>query len=386
MVVAARLSACSWGRGVACRTTQCVTRTHSDPSKLMSCPAYPLRAPLKSRLHLHSRGNGSEISNWRLRLRQEQLVRSCSSNRPAVSQASRESASPPRSSPAPSHSNRLAPGVRDDASLTRYPSATSVGGVLRGLDYAGTVTFAMSGTVTAAQSGLDVFGSSMVGVITAVGGGTVRDAVFLNRRPFWTEETEYIWMGLLTGVVTFFAWPSVLRWKREKQNQQTSNASNNKNKQNATGDCGTTQSSDYGLIDAFLDSLDAVGLSAFAIVGAQNGIRAGVPGTVSAICGMATSTFGGLTRDVLCGRPVRILHSTVEVYATPALAGAVVYLSARRMGGSPALRVCASIATCMTSRYVAVSKDIKLPSWGIVDHHIGVSVRKKAAANDCKTP
>eukprot|EP00957_Ditylum_brightwellii_P094963 7231602-Ditylum_brightwellii.AAC.1 len=65
---------------------------------------------------------------------------------------------------------------RDDASLSRYPKMSSPGGILRGLDYLGTVTFALTGSVTAAQSGLDVFGCCMVGMVTGVGGGTIRDA------------------------------------------------------------------------------------------------------------------------------------------------------------------------------------------------------------------
>eukprot|EP00957_Ditylum_brightwellii_P209952 15364414-Ditylum_brightwellii.AAC.1 len=52
----------------------------------------------------------------------------------------------------------------DDASLSRYPKMSSPGGILRGLDYLGTVTFALTGSVTAAQSGLDVFGCCMVGM------------------------------------------------------------------------------------------------------------------------------------------------------------------------------------------------------------------------------
>jgi hypothetical protein len=96
---------------------------------------------------------------------------------------------------------------RDDASLARYPSWKTPGGLLWGADYGGTLTFALTGTVTAAQSGLDVFGSVVVGIITSVGGGMIRDAIFLNRKPFWTEETEYIWIGLVTGLLTFFVWP-----------------------------------------------------------------------------------------------------------------------------------------------------------------------------------
>lgn len=294
-------------------------------------------------------------------LRLDTLIRSCSSN-------------PAAPSPTPP-----APGPRDDAALARRPHLRSAGGLLRGLDYAGTVTFALTGTVAAAQSGLDVFGSALVGVVTAVGGGTVRDAVVLSRRPFWTEETEYLWLGLVTGVATFFAWPSVLRW-REEQRQQRTRATATPEEGGDARASGDEDIEDYDAVSAALDTLDAVGLSTFAIVGAQNGLRACVPLPVSALCGMATATFGGLTRDLLCGRPVRILHSTAEVYALPALAGAVVYLSAQRAGGSPALRIGATFATCMGLRYVAVRDDVKLHTWDVADDRLGVAVRKKPVA------
>ena len=247
---------------------------------------------------------------------------------------------------------------RDDASLARYPNLRSPGGILRGLDYAGTLTFALTGAVTAAQSGLDVFGSTMAAIITAVGGGTIRDAIFLNRKPFWTEESEYIWMGAAMGLCTFFLWPEVLEWQKEHKAkkkkmeqiiEQESDNSRNINKQES-----------YDELDGALDTLDAIGLSSFAIIGAQNGVRAGMPMIVSAICGMATSTFGGLTRDVLCGRPIRIVHSNAEVYAEPALAGATTYLIADKMGGRPAWRIGLAMAVCMGSRFVAVKNDVKV--------------------------
>lgn len=242
---------------------------------------------------------------------------------------------------------------RDDASLSRYPNFRSPGGILRGLDYAGTLTFALTGAVTAAQSGLDVFGSTMAAVITAVGGGTIRDAIFLNRRPFWTEESEYIWMGACMGLITFFVWPDVLEWQKEHKAEKQM-------KQLEQSDGSDDQKEVYDEMDAALDTLDAIGLSSFAIIGAQNGVRAGMPMIVSAICGMATSTFGGLTRDVLCGRPIRIVHSNAEIYAEPALAGATTYLVAERMGARPGLRIGLAMAMCIGSRFVAIKNDVKV--------------------------
>lgn len=137
-------------------------------------------------------------------------------------------------------------------------------------------------------------------------------------------------------------------------------------------------SSTYDELDATLDTFDAIGLSAFAIIGARNGVRAGMPMAVSAICGMATSTFGGLTRDVLCGRPVRIVHSNAEVYAQPALAGAVTYLGAHRMRLSPGIRIGSAMLVCLGSRYYAIKNDIKLHTWETEKDNdgLGIAVRK----------
>lgn len=273
---------------------------------------------------------------------------------------------------------------RDDDALSRFPHLGNAGGILRGLDYTGTLTFALTGSVTAAQSGLDIFGCSLIGMITAVGGGTIRDAVLLAKRPFWTEETEYIWMTLLTGCLTFFTWPHVLQWQQERQERlakdnkksamDTENEIRNIDQPNEEK---TASTPSYDELDAALDTLDAVGLSAFAIVGAQNGIRAGMPMVVSAICGMATSTFGGLTRDVLCARPVRIIHSNAEIYAAPALLGAITYLVAKKvLPASPGARIFSAFFVCMGVRYVAVKHDVKLYTWDTKNDGLGVAVRK----------
>jgi uncharacterized membrane protein YeiH len=266
---------------------------------------------------------------------------------------------------------------------------------LRGLDWAGTITFAVTGSVTAAQSGLDVFGCSMVAMVTAVGGGTIRDAILLARRPFWTSETEYIWMTVLTGMMTFFAWPFVLEWQDKRQHQhhihrrrreeqeeeklvlQGGTEDHPANQDNAGG---TPTTPYYDELDMILETLDAIGLAAFAIIGAQNGVRAGMPMVVSAICGMSTSTFGGMLRDILCARPVRIVHSNAEVYAPPALLGAMTYLAAQKAFPTtttpPAFRIGSALIVCMASRYVAVTHNVKLHTWDTQRDGLGVAVRK----------
>ena len=275
---------------------------------------------------------------------------------------------------------------RDDDALARYPTLRTPGGILRGLDYAGTLTFAVTGSITAAQSGLDVFGCALVSMVTAVGGGTLRDAIVLGKRPFWTEETEYIWMSVLTGIVTFFAWPFVLDWKTtrmkdQQQNQQEQQRDDAPTKKQPSQE--PDKNDNYDFIDAIMDTLDAIGLSAFAIIGAQNGIRAGMPMVVSAICGMATSTFGGMIRDIVCSRPVRIARSNAELYAPPALAGAVTYLVAKgKVTASPGVRIGSAFAVCMGSRYFAVKHDMRLHTWDTREDGLGVAVRKTGRLKD----
>ena len=282
---------------------------------------------------------------------------------------------PPQICKTPSDSKYLnAPPKRgrDDDALSRYPSFRTAGGLLRGMDYTGTLTFALTGSVTAAQCGLDVFGCSMIGVVTAVGGGTIRDAVFLAKKPFWTSETEYIWMTLFTGCFTFFAWPHVLEWREQRKQNKKRQQQNND-----SVDINNPNTNDYDTLDAILDTFDAIGHSTFAIIGAQNGIRAGMPMVISAICGMATSTFGGLTRDVVCGH-VRIVHSNAEIYAQPALAGAITYLVTKKFlpKATPAVRIGSAFAVCMGSRFVAITHDVRLHTWDTQNDGLGVAVRR----------
>ena len=76
---------------------------------------------------------------------------------------------------------------------------------------------------------------------------------------------------------------------------------------------------------------------------------------------MVTTTFGGLVRDVVCKRDVRILHSKAEIYASTALSGATMYMLTRGMGAPTALRIISGMGTAMGMRYAASNQDIKLP-------------------------
>lgn len=215
---------------------------------------------------------------------------------------------------------------------------------------AGTVSFAASGTLLAGYAGMDSLGCTIVGTITATGGGTVRDILLGSFPVFWMAEVEYLWMILATVGLTFFLF--------DKEHPKD-------------GVCG-----ENGII---LYLTDAVGIGAFAVIGAQNAVRRGLPGVVCVVCGMITATFGGLIRDVLCGRPVRIIHSHAEIYGVTALTGAVSYMALRHLSFSPAVRIFGGVLSAACMRHWAVTHDIRLPlaSWFDSENNCSVYHRHK---------
>ena len=224
--------------------------------------------------------------------------------------------------------------------LPRWPDPT-VGGLVRCVDYVGTAVFSMTGTLTAAGAGMDILGGCVVGTITAVGGGTIRDFLIARdengrpKRAFWMDEPEYLYIAVLSSLATYLLWNEYAKA--------------------------------FGLdeSDQWIFWLDSLGIGGFCVIGAMHGIRANLPWMVCAICGMFTATFGGVTRDVLSHRPVRILHSHSEMYAMTALSGASAYVGVRALGGSYAARVVAGMGTAVGLRYLAWTRDIRLPA---LDH------------------
>jgi len=214
--------------------------------------------------------------------------------------------------------------------LTRWPGISSPQAILRSFDWIGTISFASSGCITAGHMGLDIFGCAVVGTITAVGGGTIRDCM-LNQRVFWMDEYEYILLCLATCTATLLCWEEAEKNGYIKED------------------------------GPLLWTTDTLGVGAFAVIGAQNAIRMHLNPVVCVLCGMFTATFGGVVRDTLTKRDVRILHSRSEVYATTALGGATVYMLTRSLGATPLVKVSSGVISAMLMRYSAAKYDIKLP-------------------------
>lgn len=154
------------------------------------------------------------------------------------------------------------------------------------LDYMGTFAFAVSGALKAARRGMDIFGLIVLAVVTAIGGGTMRDTM-LGQQPFWFRDTNYILLSLLAAVSVFLLFRLVCR------------------------------------AENLLLWFDAVGLGAFTIIGANRAMDADLGFVATVVLATLTGIGGGIIRDVLArDMPVVLCR---EVYASASIAGAIVY-------------------------------------------------------------
>lgn len=154
----------------------------------------------------------------------------------------------------------------------------------------GTVAWAVSGAMAAARHRLDWFGVVVLGVIVAVGGGTVRDGL-LNLPISWIEEP---WPVFLAAAVALLTIPPAMRWGAAIDRWQ------------------------------MVLAADALGLGLFTVLGCDTALHAGTSSVVAVILGVMGGISGGVIRDLLLNRTPVVL--TGEIYALAALAGTVAYV------------------------------------------------------------
>ena len=192
------------------------------------------------------------------------------------------------------------------------------------LDLTGVAVFAASGALAAGRKHLDLFGVYVLAVVTATGGGTLRD-VLLDRHPvFWIADPVVLVVALAAASVTVAA----ARW-------------------------GTPR-------PRLLRIADALGLGLFAVAGAQAAEAAGAPAVIVVVMGMMTGTFGGVIRDVLTGEIPLILRPG-RLYATAAALGPAVYLGLKAVGVGAALAAAVGAVATIGLRFAAILLGIRLP-------------------------
>jgi uncharacterized membrane protein YeiH len=200
------------------------------------------------------------------------------------------------------------------------------------LDWIGIIAFTVTGALVASRKRMDVVGFIVVGTVTGIGGGTLRD-VLLGLPVFWVREPGYLITCALVSILIFFA----AHFPQSRYR--------------------------------YLLWFDAIGLAIFAVSGAEKAADVGVDFTVAVAMGMITATFGGIIRDLLGGESPVIL--TREIYASAALAGALIFISLRAAGGPRELAVGTGFVAALAIRAAALRYGWSLPRHGQHPDHLG---------------
>ena len=167
-----------------------------------------------------------------------------------------------------------------------------LGALLAFLDYAAVAVFAATGALAAARRKHDIITFGFFAAVTGVGGGTLRD-LLIDAPVFWVERPAYLVVCLAAAAGVW-----LLGWGRRGER--------------------------------LLLWLDALGMAAYAVVGALKAYSLGIPPLACVVMGVLTSTFGGVIRDVLAHEPSVLLRR--ELYVTPALVGAAAFMGLAAFG------------------------------------------------------
>ncbi|WP_263381658.1 trimeric intracellular cation channel family protein [Granulicella arctica] len=192
------------------------------------------------------------------------------------------------------------------------------------VDLVGTSVFAVEGAMTAIRADLDLLGLLVLSFATALGGGVIRDVLIGAVPPNSIRDWRYAATALTGGGAVFFFYQYV--------------------QQVPTG---------------LMVTLDAAGLGLFAVAGAGKALEYGIHPLLAIVMGAITGVGGGTVRDVLLARVPGVLNS--DVYASAALAGAIVMVLMMKVKLPRGLAMSAGGSVCFALRLIAVSRHWNLP-------------------------
>lgn len=197
----------------------------------------------------------------------------------------------------------------------------------------GTVAFAASGAMLAIDRELDLFGVIFLGVITAVGGGILRDMLLGILPPSAFIHSVYVAVAFVVSLAVFLY--AELRGSRYWRQ--------------------------VGVIDRVVNLLDAVGLGIFSVVGVQTAIGAGHAGNafLCLFMAMTTGVGGGVLRDVLSVTTPAVLKK--RIYAVASLAGGGAYYGLIHAGVNGMAAMFAGMLLTVAIRVLATRFQWDLP-------------------------
>ena len=200
-------------------------------------------------------------------------------------------------------------------------------------EFVGTIAFGASGAMIAIDRGLDLFGIVFLSIITATGGGTIRDILLGYFPPRMFYSYHYVLLAVLAAIIVILAaWLRRDTYARQRRH-----------------------------IDQIINIFDAIGLGAFAVTGVKLVLLAGY-GDNPFLCiflGMTTGVGGGILRDILTREKPFILYK--YVYALAVILGSSVYYALERLHARESLAMLAGMGATILLRLLATHYRWNMP-------------------------
>ena len=196
--------------------------------------------------------------------------------------------------------------------------------LLTAADYAGTAVFAATGVLASSRRRMDWIGAMVLAVVTATGGGTLRDLLAGQLPVFWIRQPLYLWFAVGTALLML----PVLHLIRFPERA--------------------------------LLLPDAIGLALYTWIGCEKVHQLGLPGIVVVVLGVMTGTAGGMIRDVLSAQVPFILQKG-ELYAAASIPGAVLYVMLQHLDFPTRWIAAACMLTVLILRLAAIQWNLTVP-------------------------
>lgn len=187
------------------------------------------------------------------------------------------------------------------------------------VDLFGTAIFAISGVLTAIQKKFDLVGTLIIGFVTAVGGGTIRDLLIGKFPVGWLNDRNYLIVILVAYVIAYLFKNKIIKWKKSM----------------------------------FL--FDTIGIGIFTILGIETASDFGLNVEYCLILGVISACFGGVIRDVLTNEIPLIFRK--EIYAAACFIGGVIYVVLTEYSYLTNLNVLVSILIVILIRYFSIKNE-----------------------------
>ncbi|WP_035336699.1 trimeric intracellular cation channel family protein [Dokdonia sp. PRO95] len=192
------------------------------------------------------------------------------------------------------------------------------------IDILGTISFAISGALTAMRKKMDVFGILIIALVTSVGGGTLRDILIGKTPVSWMLNMTFVYV-IFAATIVAIIFRSQLKYVRRS-----------------------------------LFLFDTIGIALYTMAGVQIASAAGLHPVICVVLGTISACFGGVLRDILCNEIPVIFHK--EIYATVCILGGSIYLSLETYGMPKVYAMLVAGSITILIRTLAVVRKWSLPS------------------------